>query len=75
MGRIEVGQVRYKLLGPVRDLRAALQQAGQRLAVQHPEAGHPGTGARPIPAHRGRAVDDEPLPLLLGERGVLDQAA
>ena len=33
MSGVEVGQLRHKLLGPVRDLRVVLQQAGQRLPV------------------------------------------
>jgi hypothetical protein len=59
----------------VRDLRVGLQQAGQRLPAQHLKAGHPVAGARLIPAHRGRAIGDEPHPLLLGQRDVLDQPA
>jgi hypothetical protein len=39
-----------QLLGPVRDLRVVLQQAAQRLPIQHREAGHPVAGACLIPS-------------------------
>jgi hypothetical protein len=75
MGGVEVGQLRYEFPGSVRDLRVVLQQAGQRLSVQHLEADHPVAGAGLIPAHGGGGVDDEPHPLLPGQRDVLDRAA
>src|ERR1022692_873286 len=57
------------------DLLVLLKYAGQRLAIQHAEHVRPGVRTHPVERHRRRPFDDEPDPLPLSQRDVLDQPA